>query len=124
MRNNWKFCYFWKLAGSHRVQCLEGGGTVPHPTRSIPGGVRITRGVRGAGVQLGGDAGRMFDPSEPAWETGDYRAKLGGSQCVATSSPLDILFCGCAPPPPFGGVTGHPLSLQSRSQSCCQSRKS
>jgi len=33
----------------------------------------------------------MFDPSEPAWETGDDRAKLGGSQCVATSSPLDIL---------------------------------
>ena len=35
---------------------------------------------------------RIFEPSEPAWETGDDRAKaeLEGSQCVATSSPLEI----------------------------------
>ena len=37
---------------------------------------------------------RIFEVSEPAWETGDDRAKLEGSQCVATSSPLDILFVG------------------------------
>ena len=34
---------------------------------------------------------RIFEVSEPAWETGDDRAKLEGSQCVATSSPIDIL---------------------------------
>ena len=34
---------------------------------------------------------RMFDPSEPALETGDDRAKVEGSQCVTISSPLDIL---------------------------------
>ena len=33
---------------------------------------------------------RIFDPSEPAWETGDDRAELEGSQGVATSSPFDI----------------------------------
>jgi len=32
---------------------------------------------------------RIFDPSEPVWETGDDRAKLEGNQCVTTSSPLD-----------------------------------
>ena len=37
---------------------------------------------------------RMFDPSEPNWDTGDDRAKLEGSQCVAISSPLDILLVG------------------------------
>jgi len=37
---------------------------------------------------------RIFDPSEPAWETGDDQAKLEGSQRVATSSPLDILLVG------------------------------
>ena len=33
---------------------------------------------------------RNFELSEPAWETGDDRAKLEGIQCVATSSPLEI----------------------------------
>jgi len=33
---------------------------------------------------------RMFDPSEPNWDTGDDRAKLEGSQCVEISSPLHI----------------------------------
>ena len=37
---------------------------------------------------------RIFELSEPAWETGDDRAKLGRSQCVAISSPLDILLVG------------------------------
>ena len=68
---------------------LEGVVDVPHPARSTPGGVQITRGDRGVGVQLG-MLQRIFDHSEPAWETGDDRAKLEGSQRVATSSPLDI----------------------------------
>ena len=37
---------------------------------------------------------RIFEHSEPAWETGDDRAKVEGGQCVATSSPLDILLVG------------------------------
>ena len=37
---------------------------------------------------------RILVPSEPAWETGDDRAKLEGSQGVATSSPLNILLVG------------------------------
>ena len=58
---------------------LEGVVDVPHPARSTPGGVQITRGDRGVGVQLG-MLQRIFDHSEPAWETGDDRAKLEGSQ--------------------------------------------
>ena len=50
---------------------------------------------------------RMFDPFEPAWETGDDRAKLEGSQCVAISSPLDILLVG-APP---GACKSQPLQF-------------
>jgi len=72
---------------------LEGVVDVPHPARSTPGGVQITRGDRGVGVQLG-MLQRIFDHSEPAWETGDDRAKLEGSQCVEISSPLDILLVG------------------------------
>jgi len=55
-----KFCYFWKLAGSHRYHCWRGGVTGPHPTRSTSGGVRVVRGCRGAGVQRGGTAAEDF----------------------------------------------------------------
>ena len=70
---------------------LEGGCNVTRLTRSTPGGFRITRGGRGGGG-CSGEAmlRRIFELSEPAWETGDDRAKLGRSQCVAISSPLDI----------------------------------
>jgi len=40
---------------------LEGGVTVPHPTRSTPGRVQITRGGRGAGVQRGGGGNAAED---------------------------------------------------------------
>ena len=49
---------------------------------------------------------RMFDPSEPALETGDDRAKVEGSQCVTISSPLDILLV-VAP----GASTNQPLQF-------------
>jgi len=58
---------------------LEGGVTVLQLTRSTPGG-----GVRGGG---GGSAGamlrRIFEVSEPKWETGDDRAKLRGRKVAS-----------------------------------------
>ena len=52
-----KFCYF-EISWFASFSLLEGGFTVPHPTRSTLGGCpHREKGVRGAGVQLGGDAG-------------------------------------------------------------------
>jgi len=60
-----------------------------------PRGCSITGGGVGEQACSGGAMlRRIFYPSEPAWETGDDRANLEGSQCVATSSPLDILLVG------------------------------
>ena len=68
----------------------EGG--VSSRTRLAAGkGVFVSRGGSGGGGCSGGAMlRRIFDPSEPAWETGDDRAELEGSQGVATSSPFDI----------------------------------
>ena len=90
-----KFCYFWKLAGSHRSHCWKGG--LPSRTRlaALQGGVRVARGDRGAGLQLGGDAVEdcltLLSPRgkpvmiEPSWKE---------ARGVAISSPLDILLVG------------------------------
>jgi len=51
-----KFCYFWKLAGSHRSRFWK-GVLRPAPSSYTPRGVSITRGDQGAGLQWGGDAG-------------------------------------------------------------------
>jgi len=81
---------------------LGGGVNVTRLTRITPGSVRITRGGRGAGR-----AASLLAEDFPAWETGDHQAKLEGSQCVAISSPLDILLVG-APP---GACKSQPLQF-------------
>jgi len=75
-----KFCYFWKLAGSHRSHGWKGG--LPSRTRlAVLQGFPHREGGSGSKYAVGGAMlWRMFDPSEPAWETGDDRAKLEGSQ--------------------------------------------
>ena len=59
---------------------LEGGLNVPRLLAALQGVFKITRGGRGGGAQRGGNGAEEFDPSEPAWETGDDRANLEGSQ--------------------------------------------
>ena len=86
-----KFCYFWNLAGSHRSHCWKGG--LPSRTRlaAFQGFFASRGGVGEQACSEGAMLRRIFDPSEPAWETSDDdRAKLEGSQRVATSSPFDI----------------------------------
>jgi len=53
---------------------LEGGCNVPHTTRSTPGGLGEQACSGGAVLR------RIFEVSEPAWETGEDRANLEGSQ--------------------------------------------
>jgi len=63
-----KFCYFLKLISwfASFSMLLEGGCNVPRMTRSTPGGFCVTRGDRGAGVQLGGDAVEDFSLLSPS----------------------------------------------------------
>jgi len=55
MRNNLKFCYFWKKLV--RIVLVVGRGVIVlRLTLGTPGGVGIARGDWGAGLQLGRDA--------------------------------------------------------------------
>ena len=96
-----KFLLFLEISWFALVLML-GGGVRSRLTRITPGSVRITRGGRGAGR-----AASLLAEDFPAWETGDHQAKLEGSQCVAISSPLDILLVG-APP---GACKSQPLQF-------------
>jgi len=72
---------------------LEGGVAVLQLTRSTPGGCSSHGGGLGGRVVFfwWGGMRRIFEVSEPKWETGDDQAKLERRiQRVATSSPLDI----------------------------------
>jgi len=73
---------FLEISWFASFSLLEGGCNVPRPTRSTPGGSPRPAGGSGSRFALGGAMlWRMFDLSEPAWETGDDRAKVEGSQC-------------------------------------------
>ena len=71
---------------------LEGGVTVLQLTRSIPGGVRITRGARGVGGQAGGQCcGGFLSFLSPLGKPVMIEPIWKEARGVATSSPLDIL---------------------------------
>jgi len=64
-----KFCYFWKLAGSHRSHGLKGGATFRARLAALQGGVRVKRGDRGAGLQWGGRyCGGCLTLLSPRWK--------------------------------------------------------
>jgi len=71
---------------------LEGGVNVLRLTIETPGGVHITRG---GGCTGGAMLRRIFELSEPAWETGDDRANLEGSQGCSNLVPALYLVGGC-----------------------------
>ena len=68
------------------------GGILARTRIAAPqGGVRVARGVGGGGCSGEAMLRRIFEVFEFMWETSDDdRAKLEGSQRVATSSPFDI----------------------------------
>ena len=85
------FCYFWKLAGSHRSRCWRRVQSFSHDSQQGRGVVRVARGIGEQGCSGGRCCGGFLSPrGKPVMIKPSWKEARG----VAISSPLDILLVG------------------------------